>query len=152
MAANLWPFLIYWLALFIACYTVVEFGQDQLYDEVTPYAGLKVGAGSMILAALMTWLRPSFETMFTTAIAWTALQGIVWFIVFTLIFQFHPPHALGIGLLTMALVSGVATMGVESLTKPSPALTPVRELTISKPVRRSLGPAAPPPKAQEKAK
>ena len=59
--------------------------------------------------------------MFTTNIAWTLLQGVVWFGVFTLIFQFHPWHALGIGTATMLMVSGLATMGVESiLSRPAP--------------------------------
>ena len=53
--------------------------------------------------------------MFTTNIAWTLLQGVVWFGVFTLILQFHPWHALGIGTATMLMVSGLATMGVESI-------------------------------------
>ena len=40
----------------------------------------------------------SFESMFTTNIVWTVLQGIVWFGVFILIYQFHPWHALGLGI------------------------------------------------------
>ena len=59
MSAIVWPLLIYWVVLFVACYTVCEVGQDQFYDEVTPRVGLKVGGGSLILAGLATWLRPS---------------------------------------------------------------------------------------------
>ncbi len=55
--AIVWPFLIYWLVLFIVCYSIVEFGQDQLYDEVTPKAWLKVGGGTFALALILTWLR-----------------------------------------------------------------------------------------------
>jgi hypothetical protein len=65
MSAIVWPLLIYWLVLYVACYTACEVGQDQFYDEVTPNVGLKVAAGSLILAALATWIRPSFDTMFT---------------------------------------------------------------------------------------
>ena len=57
MSAIIWPLLIYWLVLFVACFVVVEIGQDQLYDEVTPRAGLKVVGGSLLLAALLTALR-----------------------------------------------------------------------------------------------
>ena len=39
MVAIIWPFLIYWLVMFVACYVVVEVGQDQLYDEVTRRSG-----------------------------------------------------------------------------------------------------------------
>ena len=44
--ATVWAFLIYWLVVFVGTYVVTEIGQDQLYDEVTPHVGLKVGAGS----------------------------------------------------------------------------------------------------------
>ena len=37
----LWPFLIYWLVMFVACFVVIEIAQDQLYDEVTPHVGLE---------------------------------------------------------------------------------------------------------------
>jgi hypothetical protein len=141
--------LVYWLVMFVACFVVVEIGQDQLYDEVTPRAGLKVAAGSLLIAMLLTWLKvkgfaASYDSMFTTNIAWTVLQGVVWFGVFTLIFQFHPWHALGLGIITMLLVSGLATMGVDSvLSKPAPTSAAAR-LAPSQPVRQSLAPAAGP--------
>jgi hypothetical protein len=140
--ATIWAFLIYWMVVFVGCYIVVEVGQDQLYDEVTPHVGLKVTGGSLILALLLTWLRPSYLTMFTTNFAWTVLQAIVWFGVFTLIFQFHPWHGLGLGLAAMLLVSGLATMGVESILTPTPASANRPAASqVSKPVRESLGPA-----------
>ncbi len=123
MMSLVWPLLIYWLVIFVACFVVVEIGQDQLYDEVTPHAGLKVASGSLLIAVVLTALRyygfpASFESMFTTNIAWTLLQGVVWFCVFTLILQFHPWHALGLGTATMLMISGLATMGVESILAP----------------------------------
>jgi hypothetical protein len=160
MSTIIWPFLIYWLVMFVACFVVVEVGQDQLYDQVTPRSGLKVASGSLLIALLLTWLRArgepvSYESMFTTYFAWTVLQGIVWFGVFTLIFQFHPWHALGLGLITMVLVTGLATMGVDSvLAKPAQTAAATRDFVPSKPVRQSLSPSAPggPPAAAEKAK
>jgi hypothetical protein len=159
MLSLIWPLLIYWLVIFVACFVVVEVGQDQLYDEVTPRVGLKVAGGSLLIAMLLTALRAygfaaSFESMFTTNIAWTLLQGVVWFAVFTLIFQFHPWHALGLGVATMLVISGLATMGVESiLAKPAPTSSAARPAP-SQPVRQSLSPAAvaPQPSAPEKAK
>jgi hypothetical protein len=150
MSTIIWPLLIYWLVMFVACFVVVEIGQDQLYDEVTPHAGLKVAGGSLLIAALLAFLRSkglgaSFETMFTSNIIWTVLQGLVWFGVFTLIFQFHPWHALGLGLATMLLVTGLATMGVESLlTKPQPTSQSTRSLISNQPVRQSVAPQATP--------
>ena len=69
---------------------------------------------------------------------WTVLQAIVWFGVFTLIFQFHPWHALGLGIATMLLVQGLATMGVNSILTPTPA-------SVSRPASavRQAGPPVP---------
>jgi hypothetical protein len=153
--AIIWPLLIYWLVLFVACFVVVEIAQDQLYDEVTPYAGAKVAGGTFVLAALLTTLRAkgfpaSFESMFTTNLAWTVLQGVVWFLVFMFIFQFHPWHALGLGIATMLLVSGLATMGVESLlARPAPTSAAAQPFRPTEPVRQSLAPSGA-PKAAEK--
>jgi hypothetical protein len=163
MSTFVWPLLIYWLVVFVSSYVVVEIGQDQLYDEVTPRAGLKIAAGSLLIAAVLTWLRyrgdaVSYESMFTSNFMWTALQGIIWFGVFTLIYQFHPWHALGLGLATMVLVSGLATMGVESLLSKDAAAAVTRAAAVpTRPVRQSLSPgglapAAATPPAAEKAK
>jgi hypothetical protein len=154
MLSLIWPLLIYWLVMFVACFVVVEIGQDQLYDEVTPRAGVKVAVGSLLIALLLTALRAygfpaSFESMFTTNIAWTFLQGVVWFTVFTLVFQFHPWHALGLGIATMLLVSGLATMGVESiLARPAPTSAAARPFAPSQPVRQALSPSAGAPQAK----
>jgi hypothetical protein len=148
----IWPFLIYWLVVFVACYAVTEVAQDQLYDEVTPSVGLKVTLGSLALAALLTWLRPRFETMFTSDIPWTVLLAIVWFAVFTLVFQFHPPHALLLGTVTFLLIAPLASMGVESLMRPRAAITAQRARPQSKPVRQSLNAPVTTPKAETPAK
>ncbi len=155
-----WALLIYWLVLFVTCFVLVEIGHDQLYDEVTPRAGLKVAAGSLVLAALLTALRAygfpaSFESMFTTNIGWTLLQGVVWFLVFMFVFQFHPWHAFGLGVVTMILISGLATMGVESvLAKKRDVTNATRPFVPTEPVRQSLGsgPAAAPAKEAKKPK
>jgi hypothetical protein len=145
MGAILWPLLIYWLVMFVLSYIAVEIGQDQLYDEVTPMSGLKVAVGSFLLAAMLTYFHPTFESMFTSSLAWTVLQALVWFGVFTLIYQFHPPHALAIAIPLMLIASGFATMGVDSIMKPTPALRPVSGPGTSRPVRKPLGPMAPTP-------
>jgi hypothetical protein len=146
MATFIWVLLIYWLVLFVSCFVVVEVGHDQLYDEVTPHAGLKVFGGSFLIAILLTTLRQkglpaAYESMFTANFIWTVLQGLVWFGVFCLIFQFHPWHALGIGLATMLLVTGLATMGVESLmAKSAPPPATARGSLSNQPVRQSVSP------------
>jgi magnesium-transporting ATPase (P-type) len=153
MLASVWPFLIYWMVLFATCLSVVEIGHDWLYDEVPKDAPLRVAAGTAVLAALATVARPSFDTMFTDYIHWTVLQGIVWFAVFALVFQFHPWHALAAGLAVMVLVPGLATMGVQSLTRPSTAAAPAPTRPVAPPIRKSLTPVAPPagPAAPRKA-
>jgi len=145
MGMLIWTFLIYWLVAFVGCFVIVEIAQDQLYDQLTPRAGLKVSLSAVVLAGLMSYFHPSFETMFTTEILNTVFQGIVWFAVFALILQFHPWHALGLGLLTMLLVSGFATMGVDAMLNPKPAVASRSPSAVNKPVRGSLSapPAAP---------
>lgn len=115
MLSQIGPFLFNWLILFVACFILVEFAQKYLYDEVTPSAGLKILGGSAVLALLLTWTRTSFDTMFTTDIAWTVLQGIVWFGVFTLVYRFHPVHAAAIGIVSMLLLSGTANLALDSM-------------------------------------
>jgi hypothetical protein len=150
MFAILWPFLIYWLAMFVISYIAVEIGQDQLYDESTPNAGLKVAGGSFLLAAMLTYFHPTFDAMFTSSLAWTVFQAIVWCGVFILIYQFHPWHGLAIALPVMLITSGFATMGVDSILKKTPVQRTGSSLIKSQPVRRSLGPTATPPPAAKK--
>ena len=129
-------FAIYWVVMFAACYIVVEYSQSYLYEETTPSAGLKVMLGSALLAVLLTWIRTDFFTMFTSELRWTVLLGIAAFGVFTLIFRFQPWHALPIGLFSVLLISGTATMAVQSFTnrnRPSEAASRPQ----SKPLRRS---------------
>ncbi len=157
--AFLGVFLIYWLVVFVGCYVVIEVGQDQLYDEVTPHVGLKVTGGSLSIALMLAAFYragypASYEAMFTTSFVWTVLQAIVWFGVFTLVFQFHPWHGLGLAIATMLLVQGLGTMGVDSILKPTPTAVSRPAGAVSKPVRQSLAPPPPAvqPSAEAKAK
>lgn len=135
--------LIYWLVAFVGCFVIVEIAQDQLYDQLTPRAGLKVSLAAVVLAGLMTYFHPAFESMFTTNILNTIFQGLVWFAVFMLILEFHPWHALGLGVMTMLLVSGLATMGVDAMLKPAPPVASTAPAAVNAPVRGSLArPAA----------
>ena len=105
---------------------------------------MQVAAGSsLIMAIFLTWLRPSFETMFTNNIAWTVLEGIIWFGVFTLIFRFHPAHGAALGLLSMLIIPAAATLGVDSLTKPSPPAAAPQPFKPTKPVRAAIGQTPP---------
>jgi hypothetical protein len=115
LLANLWPFLVYWLILFVGCFVVVDYAQKYFYDETTPAIGLKIALGSMMLALLATWTRSSFDTMFTEKIHWTILQAIVWFAIFTLVFRFQPQHGAAIGIIMMLLFVGLASLAVDSL-------------------------------------
>ena len=94
----------------------------------------------------MSYYHPSFESMFTTNILNTIFQGVVWSLVFMFVLQFHPWHALGLGLATMVLVSGAATMGVDAMLQPKPQVASTPAAAVNKPVRGSLTapvPAAP---------
>lgn len=151
LTTYLLPFLINWLLLFVACYVIVEFAQNYLYDEATPSVGIKITLGSFLLAALLTWTRTSFATMITTDFPWTVLQAIVWFAVFTLIFRFHPLHGAVLGVTAMFLIAGTATLAVDSMKasgRPRPTIR-----VPSKPIRRpsSASPAALKPVDETKA-
>ena len=145
--STLIAFLVYWLLIFVVNYIVVEYGQNYLYDEPTPHFAAKVLGGSCGLAVLATILRPSFDTMFTNSIHWTALQAVAWVLVFMLLYEFHPPHALLIGLIAMVTVPGLATMTSESLTRPRVVTAPPSSRPTG-PIRRPAAgptPIAPAP-------
>ena len=148
MAAIVWPFLIYYILAFVACYIIVEFGQDFFYGEPTPGHTWKVALGAVILAATLTWTKSNYATMFTDDFKWTALQGIVWFAVFVLVFRFHPWHGLGIGLAAMVLLTGTATMVADSLlTRPAAARIDTSRPTAAPPRRPSYAPNQKAPQA-----
>jgi len=98
-------------------------------------------------------MAASFDSMFTNNILCTVFQSLVWIGVFILIFQFHPWHALGLGIATMLLVQGLATMGVNSILAPTPAsVSRPGAFATSKPVRQSLAPAPAAPPAGDEVK
>jgi hypothetical protein len=140
MSQYILPLLINWLVLFVACYIVVEYGQKYLYEEITKNAWAKVGVGSLILAVVLVWTRSTYDTMFTDRIGYTAIQGVVWFLVFLFVLRFNPWHAAGFGIATMLVVAGMTTMVVQSLRKedvPQRARAPFQS---AKPPRKSAGP------------
>ncbi len=139
-------FVLYWAVAFAGCLTVVEIAQDALYDEATPRSGLKSALAALVLGLMMTYYHPSFDTMFTANFGATVLQGIVWFLVFMFVLQFHPWHALGIGVLVMCLVAPLATMGVDSMLRPDEQTRRIRSgsAAMTKAVRGSLSSGAAP--------
>jgi hypothetical protein len=150
MFTYIWSLLIYWLVMFVLSYIAVEIGQDQLYDEVTPMSGVKVAGGSFLLAVMLTYFHPTFDSMFTSNIAWTVLQALIWIGVFLFIYQFHPWHALAIAVPLMLISSGFATMGVDSVMRPAPALRRASRLSATPAVRKSLAPPPAPAPAPKK--
>lgn len=151
MVALILSFLLNWVILFLACYMVTEFGQNYFYDEPTPGLGWKVALASAILAAVLSWTKTSYDTMFTSDIGWTVLLGIVAFVVFLFVLQFHPMHAFAIGVLTILIIGGLATLAVDSFKSRS---RPLQEIARpAKPIRKAVGPSvksAPPEPAKGK--
>ncbi|HEY2158778.1 MAG TPA: hypothetical protein VGH33_24315 [Isosphaeraceae bacterium] len=138
----IWQFLLYTFICFVISFVLVEYGQRYLYDEVTPYVGLKVLGGAVVMGALLTWTKSSFDTMFTADLPYTALVAIVWAGVFVLAFRFQPVHGALFALAAVLLLPGLATIAVESVMRPSPNPATVTR-GKAKPPRRSLG--GPPP-------
>ena len=118
--AYVWSFLIYSLILFVVSYILVEYGQKYLYDEVPPYVALKVGLGALIMAAILTWTKSSFETMFTFDLYKTVLLAMVWVGVFVLVYRFQPIHGAALALVAALLIPGLATIAVQGVTTKRP--------------------------------
>ncbi len=144
MPPFLVPFLVYWLILYVAFYITVEFAQNYLYDETTALAWLKVGIGSALLAAFLTYTQTGFDTILTEGFGWSVIQAIAWFVVFTLVFRFQPIHAFAIGVCAFFILAGTATLAVDSLTGKTPTPTPLKQYEDNEMLRRRpMGPAAP---------
>src|SRR6185312_3683220 len=123
LLGYLWPFLIYYVILFVVCYIVVEYGQNYLYDEVTPGVASKVALGTLILATILTWTRSNFADMFTSDLPRTVLLSIVWVGVFILVYRFHPWHGFGLAIATLLIFAGMSTLAVDSMLSPSSLLS-----------------------------
>ena len=141
------PFLVYAMIMFVVSYIFVEYGHKYLYDEVPPRVALKVALGALVMAAVLTWTRTSFETMFTADIHWTALLMLVWAGVFILIFQFQPLHGASLALVAALLVPGLATIAVQGVTTSRPDSSRQRAAP-NKPYRKPMG-GTPVPVAEE---
>ena len=130
-----WPFLIYYLILFVVSYIVVEYGQSYFYDEVTPGVTWKVALGTLPIAGFMAWSRSNFATMFTEQFAPTFFLAIIWVGVFILVYRFQPWHGLGLGIATLLIFAGMSSLVVDSMLSPRP---PGRLDTSieNKPIRR----------------
>lgn len=133
-----WTFLIYAIVFYAALYFVAEFAQNYFYDELTPYAWLKVGIAALILAGLMTWRNPLLVDMFTSRIGETALLAIVGFGLFTLSLRFHPTHAAMIGPAVVVLVGAITALGVESFADGGRSLNRDRTIRVD-PIRKGAG-------------
>jgi hypothetical protein len=134
----IWQFLLYTFICFVISFVLVEYGQRYLYDEVTPYVGLKVFGGAVLMGALLTWTKSSFDTMFTADLPYTALMAIVWAGIFILAFRFQPVHGAMFALAVVLLLPGLATIAVESVMRPSPNPATVTQ-GKAKPPRKALG-------------
>jgi hypothetical protein len=141
--AYVWPFLIYWLILFVVSYIVVEYGQNYFYDEATPGVFPKVAFGALVLAAILTKTRPSFDTMFTANIASTVFLAIAWSGIFIFVYRFHPWHGFGLAMATLLIFAGMATLVVDSMLSPRPPGRMDIDKTY-KPIRKSASGASTP--------
>jgi hypothetical protein len=118
LVGYVWPFLIYYLLIFVVSYIVVDYGQYYFYDEVTASAPAKVALGALILAAILTKTHSNFATMFTSDIASTVILAIAWSGVFILIYRFQPWHGFGLAMATLLIFAGMATLVVDSMLTP----------------------------------
>jgi hypothetical protein len=151
LLGYLFPFLIYYVIIYVVSYIVVEYGQNYLYDEVTSGAAGKVGLGTLIPAAILTWSHSSFADMFTSEIWKTAILAIAWVGVFILIYRFHPWHGLGLGVATLLIFAGMSTLVVDSMLKERPK-DRLDTSVETKTIRRPAYGAQPAPKVEPEVK
>ena len=135
LLGYVWPFLIYYLIIFVVSYIVMEYGQNYFYDEVTSGAGAKVALGTLILAGFLTATRSNFATMFTDNLPSTVFLAIAWVGVFILIYRFQPWHGFGLAIATLLIFAGMSTLVVDSMLSPRPAGR-IDTAVENKPVRR----------------
>jgi hypothetical protein len=152
LLGYLWPFLIYYVIVYVVSYIVVEYGQNYFYDEVTPGAPAKVGLGTLILAAILTWTHPSFADMFTGEIGKTVLLAIAWVGIFILVYRFQPWHGFGLAIATLLIFAGMSTLVVDSMLSPRPPGRMDTNIENNKPIRRPTygTQVAPKPEAETK--
>jgi hypothetical protein len=131
------PFLVSWLLIYVASYLVTEFVQNYLYDEATKGLAWRVAIGSALLAAIQTWARPSFVTMFTDSLGSTFFQALAWAVVFIFLYRFQPLHGAVTGVALMLAIAGTATLAVDSLLSSGRPRAEVRRTAA--PVRRAAG-------------
>ena len=101
--------------------------------------------GALILAAMLTWTRSNFATMFTPRSPSTVLLAIVWSGVFILIYRFQPWHGFGLAMATLLIFAGMTTMVVDSMLSPQAAPAGSTRPRGHKPIRRARSGPAPPP-------
>lgn len=133
-----WTLLIYWVVFFAASYFILEQGQNYFYDEVTKGAPWKVAVGSLVFAVLLTWRNSTMIDMFTNRIGETALLAILAWIVFTVVYQFHPQHAAMIGPFAVVVIAAATALAVESLANSGRTVVQDRR-TINRPIRKPAG-------------
>lgn len=157
LLGYVWPFLIYFLVLFVVCYIVVEYGQNYFYDEVTPGAGAKVALGAFLLACILTKTRSNFATMFTSDLPSTVFLAIAWSGIFILVYRFQPWHGFALAMGTLMIFAGMTTLVVDSMLSPKPpgridTSAPIKTIRRSASGGQSSAPPPPPPQLPAPAK
>jgi len=117
MTTLLIAFVLYALIFYAVCYVVTENAQNFLYNQPVQGMPWRVGIVALASAALATWLKPSFDTMFTSEWYWTLLAAVIWFTLFLLVLEFEVVHAAAVGLVTMVLIWGLAGLAVQGVTR-----------------------------------
>ena len=147
LIANILPFVFYWLLLFAVCFIAVEYGQTYFYDEATPSAALKVTLGSAILAIILTVTRPSYDKMITSNIlersSWRSRRS--W--CSHSCFGSTPWHGAALGIGSILLLAGMATMALESFQNRNVQPSMITKYP-SKPIRQKVGGPPPPPRVE----
>ena len=80
--------------------------------------------------------------MLTSGLGWSILQAVLWAVVFTVVLRFNPLHGFVIGAVAFFLLSGIASLAIDSFAGTNPSGAPASRRPAKPIERRPIGPTA----------
>lgn len=129
--------LVTYVIVLAGIWFLTEVLQGIWYESVVGHLVPRVLLAAAILTALQVYLRIRLETLMDSSLPWVIVSGIVWAVVFYVLFQFSAGHALGLGvggMLLLTCLSGMVSDGFRGIGA-GPARTAARNRTPPKTYR-----------------
>jgi|GEM_PF-3773509 len=110
--------LVTYIIVLAGIWFLTEVLQGIWYESVVGHLVPRVLLAAAILTALQVYLRIRLESLMDTSLPWVIVSGIVWAVVFYVLFQFSAGHALGLGvggMLLLTCLSGMVSDGFRGI-------------------------------------